>query len=136
MSKPLKKRRKVTVKDSQPDGLKVWERLFYGVLAAIIGGLLGILIDILLSFALSVLQPGSSGGFYWNFVWVLGVIGLLLGLWFGARSAEFFVGLFNSHDVQTESTDDIDQPSAFWIGVAIKVVLACIVLWTLAMWLA
>jgi hypothetical protein len=78
--------------------ISLLSRLYFGVIAGVIGAGLGFLFDLLLSFARAIFHAQAAGEFIWFLSYMLGSVGLLVGLIFASKSGELFAQLFNLHD--------------------------------------
>lgn len=81
----------------------LFSRLYFALIAGLIGAGLGILFDLFLSFARAVFQPQASGEFIWFLSYILAATAALIGFAFARKSGEFFAQLFSLTD-ETESS--------------------------------
>lgn len=108
---------------AKPPHISIFSRVYFAVIAGLIGTGMGGLFDIFLSFARALFNPQASGDFIWLLAYVLGGTGMLVGLCFGTKSGEFFAQLFNMSD-ETESS-----ASSELIRIIAKALFIAMLLW-------
>lgn len=117
--KPLKSPAKNS-KTTTQQPISVFSRLYFALIAGLIGTGIGGLFDIFLSFARALFHPQTSGDFIWFLTYILGGTGILVGLCFGSRSGEFFAQLFNmSDDTESSASEELIRIIAKALFIAI-----------------
>lgn len=115
---------KSKVASTSPSHNHLFSRLYFALIAGLMGAGLGILFDLFLSFARAIFQPHASGEFIWFLSYVLATTAAFIGFVFAGKSGEFFAQLFNLND-ESESSSGSEL-----IRIIAKALLIAMLVWS------